>query len=308
MASQQQPAAAEAAAAQQSEPLRLTPHDTSPEQPQQQQNKPPFSSARDLLEYLYEDVTRLSQIASENCVLHPADNSLPPCLGVAACQAHEEELLKTTRGTLKMRVESITLSSSHEFGCVMGKFELGGGEVRETFCGVWRFEMGATDGEEVRAVEHWENLTPEARRRVADLRPQLPPQPLPLPPLRLEQSLPLPHLPLKHPTQLKLDKLATIRQLSHLPLRYLTQVHMPRPPAPSHLHRRHPQDISDIPRMPLPRGRELGAEPAIQSSKLRDVPPVERDKCSGLIGRQGICKRRRRKGRVEDTGGATGVG
>ncbi|KAK0718893.1 hypothetical protein B0T21DRAFT_351675 [Apiosordaria backusii] len=149
-------------ASQQNEPLRLTPHDDT-SSTTAEETRPPFSSPRALLQYLYQDVTRFGGIASENCALHPADRTLPPCLGVAACQQHEEQLVQSTRGTLRMVVEIITVDSRNEFGCVMGLLELGGGVVREGFCGVWRFESWA-DGNgirRVRAVEHWENLTTE---------------------------------------------------------------------------------------------------------------------------------------------------
>jgi hypothetical protein len=129
------------------------------------------------LTYLYKNITRLSQIASPDLILHPADRALttpprPPLVGIAACQAHEEAFLAATGGTLVMEVESIRVSETGVFGCALGVLRAfrcrgrgaeGGGDgdggdeegeagmekIEMSFCGVWRFdEMGM-------AVEHW---------------------------------------------------------------------------------------------------------------------------------------------------------
>ncbi|KAK0665874.1 hypothetical protein QBC41DRAFT_378810 [Cercophora samala] len=272
---------------QSTQPLRPTSHnnDNPPSSPQ---TSPPFTSPQDLLTYLYKDLTRLSSVASPSCVLHPADKSLPTCVGVEACQRHEEDLVRAGRGTLRMVVEGVL------FGCVMGRLELGGGgEVREGFCGVWRFERETDgDGGEVRVVEHWENLTPEGGGRVKEWmgkegsipQPQLFLQTNPLPPLLCQQPPPLPHLRLKQPPQLKLDKLAVHRQLPPLPRRQAPQPHMLWPPPPADLDQRHAQDVGDVPRVPPLRGRDLGAELFVQGRELGRVLAVEGGEGRGLGG------------------------
>jgi hypothetical protein len=77
------------------------------------------------LTYHYKNITRLSQIASPDLILHPADRALttpprPPLVGIAACQAHEEAFLAATGGTLVMEVESIRVSETGVFGCALG--------------------------------------------------------------------------------------------------------------------------------------------------------------------------------------------
>ncbi|KAK4157003.1 hypothetical protein C8A00DRAFT_12105 [Chaetomidium leptoderma] len=94
---------------------------------------PPSPQAR--LTYLYQDLTRLSQIASPHIILHPADRNLssssptprspPPLTGIAAAQQHEEQLLAATGGTLVMDVESITVGADGVFGCVLGVLRAG---------------------------------------------------------------------------------------------------------------------------------------------------------------------------------------
>ncbi|KAK4178869.1 hypothetical protein QBC36DRAFT_366020 [Triangularia setosa] len=267
---------------QQTEPLRLTPHhddnDTTAapaaaaEEEGEQEPGPPFTSPYSLLKYLYADVARFRSVASENCVLHPADRSADDCVGVEACQRHEENLLKATRGTLQMRVEQMTVSSSREFGCVMGQFELGaGGEVRESFCGVWRFET-VEDEEKgkrkvARVVEHWENLTPEGGRRVAEWRPKL-----------------------------KLNKLGINRQFPHLLNTQIVQIHISWLSALSHLNHRHPQDVSNILGVLLLYGCDLPSESLAECSKLGDVLLVKRSKSGRLGDRQGISKWREGRG------------
>jgi hypothetical protein len=115
-----------------------------------------FPDTASLLRYVYADVCRISEVASDDILLHPADRDLvtppkPPLRGVQAAQAHEEALVAATGGTLVMDVESIT--ANHEFGCVMGVLRAtkqGRPDLAIPFCGVWRFKDGL-------AVEHWEN-------------------------------------------------------------------------------------------------------------------------------------------------------
>lgn len=117
---------------------------------------PTFSDTTSLLQYLYADLTRISEIVSEDIILHPADRDLssPPKAsveGVAAVQAHEEALLASTGGTLVMDVESIT--ANDHFGTALGVLRAkkeGKEDLAIPFCGVWRFKNG-------KAVEHWEN-------------------------------------------------------------------------------------------------------------------------------------------------------
>ncbi|KAI1344123.1 hypothetical protein F5Y15DRAFT_410974 [Xylariaceae sp. FL0016] len=112
----------------------------------------PFPTTAALLHYLYRDLTRLSDVASADLVLHPfAPANSQPLVGIAAAQAHEEALVKATRATLVMDVESVTANDN--FGVVMGTLRAkkdGLKDLAMPFCGVWRFEGGL-------AVEHWEN-------------------------------------------------------------------------------------------------------------------------------------------------------
>lgn len=123
---------------------------------------PSFPDNIALLRYLYEDVTRISEVSSPDIILHPADRDVSnpprqPLVGLSAVQAHEDALLAATHGTLVMDVESIT--ANEHFGAVMGKLRAkkeGRSEVAVPFCGLWRFKDG-------RAVEHWENAVDAAK-------------------------------------------------------------------------------------------------------------------------------------------------
>ncbi|KAK4229896.1 hypothetical protein QBC38DRAFT_470637 [Podospora fimiseda] len=113
--------------------------------------KPPFSDPRALLLYVYEDLRRFKEIATENVMLHAADRYISgsgPLVGVEACQQHEERFGKR----VKMRVEDVMANDC--FGCVMGVMEVGD-DIKEKFCGIWRFIW---ERDRVKAVEHWENL------------------------------------------------------------------------------------------------------------------------------------------------------
>ncbi|KAG7291779.1 hypothetical protein NEMBOFW57_001799 [Staphylotrichum longicolle] len=81
------------------------------------------------LQYFYQDVTRLSAIASPSLVLHPADRDLsspprPPLVGIAAAQRHEQEFVAAAAAaagagvTMVMDVESITVGRDGTFAAV----------------------------------------------------------------------------------------------------------------------------------------------------------------------------------------------
>ncbi|KAK3314411.1 hypothetical protein B0H66DRAFT_568410 [Apodospora peruviana] len=115
-----------------------------------------FLDTAAVLRYLYADLSRISQVSSDNIKLHPADRDLlspskPPLKGLPAVQKHEDALIAATGGTLIMDVESITANA--DFGTVLGTLRAtkeGQQDLAIPFCGVWRFEGG-------KAVEHWEN-------------------------------------------------------------------------------------------------------------------------------------------------------
>lgn len=120
--------------------------------------RPKFDDNASLLRYLYKDLTRLSQVAADDIVLHTAGRDFTPGAqpfrGIAAAQAHEERLVAATGDTLIMEVESIT--ANRYFGTVLGNLRAGPDQATNRdkicvpFCGVWRFCDGS-------AVEHWEN-------------------------------------------------------------------------------------------------------------------------------------------------------
>ncbi|KAI0154961.1 hypothetical protein GGR57DRAFT_101440 [Xylariaceae sp. FL1272] len=125
---------------------------------------PGFKSHRDLLLYLYEDLTKLEQVASQDIVLHRFDNSSSPLKGLEAAQAHEEALVAATGGTLYMDVESV-VANSH-FGAVIGILRAqcpGLDDLAVPFCGLWRFADG-------QLVEHWENAAADPETMASWLR------------------------------------------------------------------------------------------------------------------------------------------
>ncbi|KAM7189456.1 nuclear transport factor 2 family protein [Rhypophila sp. PSN 637] len=109
-----------------------------------------------LLKYLYQDLSRISEVSSSDILLHPADRDLctpprEPLRGIDAAQAHEDALIAATGGALVMDVQSI--DGNEHFGVVLGVLRAtrsGREELAIPFCGVWRFQHG-------KAVEHWEN-------------------------------------------------------------------------------------------------------------------------------------------------------
>lgn len=109
-----------------------------------------------LLKYLYKDLSRISDVCSNDMVLHPADRDLfspskRPVEGLEAVLLHEKSLIAATGGTLLMDVQDIT--ANDHFGTVLGVLRAkkeGREDLAIPFCGVWRFRHG-------QAVEHWEN-------------------------------------------------------------------------------------------------------------------------------------------------------
>ncbi|KAJ8123490.1 hypothetical protein O1611_g9576 [Lasiodiplodia mahajangana] len=118
---------------------------------------PNFRDTAELLYYLYADLTRLSQVASPNIVLHRFNDPSNPLRGIAAAQAHEEALVTATGGTLVMDVESVV--ANLYFGAVLGVIRAqspGLEDLAVPFCGLWRFVDG-------KPVEHWENTAGDAQ-------------------------------------------------------------------------------------------------------------------------------------------------
>ncbi|KAK3372996.1 hypothetical protein B0T24DRAFT_678480 [Lasiosphaeria ovina] len=96
---------------------------------------PPFQDTTALLRYLYSDVRRISDVASPDILLHPADRHVS-----ASRAAYEDALVAATRGTLRMDVQSM-IPNAH-FGAVLGVLRAtkqGCDDLAVSFCGVWRF-------------------------------------------------------------------------------------------------------------------------------------------------------------------------
>lgn len=138
---------------------------------------PSFNDTNSLLRYLYADLTRIRQVASDDIVLHPADRSLrhgpggeesAAIRGIEKVQAHEEALVAATGGTLVMEIDRIT--AKEHFGAAFGTLRAKSGargpahhhdgtiadDLAMPFCGLWKFVDG-------KAVEHWENAADPAR-------------------------------------------------------------------------------------------------------------------------------------------------
>ncbi|KAI0873244.1 hypothetical protein GGS24DRAFT_401254 [Hypoxylon argillaceum] len=110
-----------------------------------------FKDTAELLRYLYADLSRLSQVASPDIILHRFNDPSTPLQGIAAAQAHEEALIAATGGTLVMDIESI--AANPHFGAVLGFLRgqsPGLDDLVVPFCGLWRFVDG-------KPIEHWEN-------------------------------------------------------------------------------------------------------------------------------------------------------
>ncbi|KAI0432063.1 hypothetical protein F5Y09DRAFT_340014 [Xylaria sp. FL1042] len=111
-----------------------------------------------LLQYLYADLRRLSEVVSPDIVLHPFDTRHTSLHGVAEVQAHENALVAATDGTLRMDVESMAVSGNYAVvaGTIRAR-KTGLADLEAGFCGLWRFEDGIP-------VEHWEEVTGDAQR------------------------------------------------------------------------------------------------------------------------------------------------
>ncbi|KAI0450945.1 hypothetical protein F5B21DRAFT_507715 [Xylaria acuta] len=158
--------------------MNTTPSSSSNTTSTDEQTAVSFKDTKELLLYLYADLTRLSRVASPDIVLHPFQDPRPPpppphhhhpLNGIAAAQAHEEALVSATGGTLVMDVESV-VANAH-FGAVLGVLRARCSsdndddddddddddpsrreDLAVPFCGLWRFDALG------RPVEHWENV------------------------------------------------------------------------------------------------------------------------------------------------------
>ncbi|KAI0188807.1 hypothetical protein EV127DRAFT_433733 [Xylaria flabelliformis] len=107
---------------------------------------------KQLLIYLYQDLTRVSHVVSQDFVLHTFHDPSHPLNGIPAARAHMESLLAS-----KVIVDVGSITITYGFGVVLGRLWVPsprkkGRSFYATFCDVWRF-----DGEG-RPCEHWECL------------------------------------------------------------------------------------------------------------------------------------------------------
>lgn len=105
----------------------------------------------EILRYIYADLTRLEDYASDDMVLHAAERTADgDYVGKQAAVAKEHELIRLTGGTLVMDVEHVV--ANDYFGAVLGvlRARRDGRALAVPFCGLWRFRDG-------QIVEHWEN-------------------------------------------------------------------------------------------------------------------------------------------------------
>ncbi|KAK7966329.1 uncharacterized protein PG986_000606 [Apiospora aurea] len=119
---------------------------------------PTFANSDDMLRWLYADLTRISQVAAPDIVLHRVGDHGRPLRGAAAAQAHEDGLVAAAGGTLAMDVDRV--STNAHFGTVLGTLRAQARgqsqpipDLAVPFCGVWRFD------ERGRLAEHWENVS-----------------------------------------------------------------------------------------------------------------------------------------------------
>ncbi|WP_214347669.1 nuclear transport factor 2 family protein [Pseudomonas congelans] len=112
-------------------------------------------SNREVLRAVYKDMTRITEFADADIVLHKADQGagggLSIAVGKEAVLAHEINLIRRTHQTLYMDVHDIV--ANDHFGSVLGEMRAscGGRKIIMPFCGLWRFRDG-------RIIEHWENV------------------------------------------------------------------------------------------------------------------------------------------------------
>lgn len=108
----------------------------------------------EILRTIYADLTRITEYADDDIVLHTADRDIPGratrVVGKEAVLTKELDLIRLTDKTLIMDVRDI-IANDH-FGAVLGilRARLNGRENAMPFCGLWRFRNG-------RIIEHWEN-------------------------------------------------------------------------------------------------------------------------------------------------------
>ncbi|KAK8112111.1 uncharacterized protein PG998_008568 [Apiospora kogelbergensis] len=122
---------------------------------------PSFANSDDMLRWLYADLTRISQVASADLVLHRLNDHGRPLRGAAAAQQHEEGLVAAAGGTLAMDVDRV--STNAYFGSVMGTLRARSTntnipDLAVPFCGVWRFD------DRGRLAEHWENVSADQEK------------------------------------------------------------------------------------------------------------------------------------------------
>ncbi|KAI1746474.1 hypothetical protein F4782DRAFT_74718 [Xylaria castorea] len=121
-------------------------------------NRRRFSDNVDLLCWFYQDIARLSRVASPYMCLRIADKHSTVLRGIGKAQGRMEALKEATGGTLFMDVER--LSANRRFGVVFGVMRAqspGQQDLAVRFCGVWRFVDGIV-------VEHSESLTEHPER------------------------------------------------------------------------------------------------------------------------------------------------
>ena len=124
----------------------------------------------EMLRAIYADLSLLTELASEDFVLHAAGpRDIMPVgsrgimtgdyVGKRAVLARETELFRRSGGSLVMTPGDIV--ANDHFGAVLGRLAANrhGHRFEGDFCGLWRFQDG-------HIVEHWENAAdwPAAER------------------------------------------------------------------------------------------------------------------------------------------------
>ncbi|MCL6310037.1 nuclear transport factor 2 family protein [Pseudomonas syringae] len=112
-------------------------------------------SNREVLRAVYKDMTRITEFADADIVLHKADQGagggLSIAIGREAVLSHQINLIRRTHQTLYMDVHDI-IANDH-FGSVLGEMRASceGRKIIMPFCDLWRFRDG-------RIIEYWENV------------------------------------------------------------------------------------------------------------------------------------------------------
>ncbi|ELQ01824.1 nuclear transport factor 2 family protein [Pseudomonas syringae] len=112
-------------------------------------------SNREVLRAVYKDMTRITEFADADIVLHKADQGagggLSIAIGREAVLSHQTNLIRRTHQTLYMDVHDI-IANDH-FGSVLGEMRASceGRKIIMPFCDLWRFRDG-------RIIECWENV------------------------------------------------------------------------------------------------------------------------------------------------------